>query len=139
MSFSAVRPYFRARLDALGYKEWTDGFNFANIPQTILDGSYHLENGTAGSTKVGQTVTEIEIPITVRVFFQGHRDPKGRIDDAMIAADNILAEVLVESNSQGQTIKAVLLDSVTVSPYDGSDDNDIILELGFTAIIDCSF
>jgi len=139
MSLAAVRPYFRTRLDALGYKEWSDGFNFANIPQTILDGSYHLEVGTAGGTKVGQLVTEIDFPITVRVFFQGYSDPRGRIDDAMAAADAILAEVLIESNSQGATIKAVLFDSVTVNPYDGSDDNDIILELVFTAVLDCSF
>lgn len=139
MSLASVRPYFRARLNALDYTEWTDGFNFQNIPQTILDKSYHIEVGTVAGTKVGQLVTEIEFPVVVRVFFQGYRDPASTIDAALLAGDDILAEVLIESNAFGETIKGVFLDTINVNEYDGSDDNDVILELNFTAVLDCSF
>lgn len=139
MSLSDVRPFFRTRLDSLGYKEWQDGFAFDNIPQTLLDGSYHIESGTISGSPVNQRTQSLEYGIVVRVFFRGFRDPAGAIDSAISASETILADILSTSNRVGTDIKDVLVNSIVPTPLSGTNDNDVILEIDFSAIIICDY
>jgi len=139
MSLVSVRPYFRARLDSLNYVEWTDGFNIENIPQTILNNSYHLAIETIDSGPANQLHHEFTFPVTLRVFLRGYRDPAAAIDDAISQAETILAEVLSPSNRLGTEIKDVTPESIDVRALADSNDNDIVLEMVFNTVIDCNF
>jgi hypothetical protein len=139
MSLSQVRSLFRTRLDGLGYREWPDGFNFENIPDTILDRSYHIETGLISGTSANQTVHNFSYSISLRVFLKGYRDPAAAIDDAVSQAETILADILSPSVRLSTTIKDIVPDTITVEPFDISNDNDVILKMDFTADIKCLF
>lgn len=136
MSLTLVRPYFRTRLDSLGYSEWTDGFDFENVPETILDRSYHLEIGSMSLIGTNQTLVDIAYPILVRVYLKGFRDPATAIDDAVEAGEGIICDVTKVTNANGQGIKDVQFASFDVLPKDvASNDNIVLLELSFNARI----
>ena len=140
MSFTAPRPYMRDLMDTLNYREWTDGFNFENIPSTIFDESYHLETGLVSGLPANQVVHQFDFPLTLRVFLKGFRDPASAIDDALLRADEINASVLSPSNRLSETtgIKDVVPGTVQVLPYDTTNDNAVILEMVFNFnLIEC--
>lgn len=139
MSLSLVRQFFRNRLDGLGYDEWTDGFNFENIPQTVSDGTYHLENGVISSDKANFSTHRFTYPVTIRLFFLGFNDPADTIDKAILASEDILADILSPANRLGTDIKDIFPGTITVVPRDESNDNDVVLEINLNADIICNF
>lgn len=139
MSFSSVLPAFRVELDLLGLTEWTDAFNVENIPQTILDRSYHLEIGGITGNNANQTVHGFNFPVTVRVFLRGYQDTSQTRDEAMSLLDSILAELLKPAFRLGQVLKDVKPVSIDLSSLDGTNDNDMILTMVFSADLLCAF
>jgi len=136
MSFlSSVRPYFRARMNSLGFKEWQDGFAVDNIPRTLLNGSYHIEANSVTPTRPNQQLVTFEIESIIRVHFKGYRSPSDAIDKAYVEAETILADILQPANKlSGPCIKDVYLASITVNPLGATNDNAVILELTFNAV-----
>lgn len=139
MSLSSVRPFFRTRLDGLGFIEWDDGFQFDNVPETILNKAYHLQIGTIGGGPANQTTHVFEYPITLRVHFKGFRDVNSAIDDVVSESETILEDILAPSVRLGTAIKDVVCDSVNILPLDASNDNNIVLQMEFTSTINCNF
>lgn len=138
MSLASIRPYFRARMNALSYVEHKDGFNFENIPSTLLNRSYHIETPTGtrlGSYDATGRAQEYTHDCVIRVFFKGFRDPASGIDLAMTAADAIVAEVIDTDNRLGTNIKNVYLENVTITPQDETNDNNVLLEITFSSLI----
>lgn len=133
MSLALVRPYFRTRLDGLGYKEWTDGFDYQNVPETILDRSYHLTVGAMSLNTSSHTVNDINYPILLRVYLKGFRDPASAIDDAVEQGEAIICDVTDANNAHGQGIKDVQFVSFEPVPKDVTNDNIVLLELSFVA------
>ncbi len=131
MALSDVRSYYRSKLDSLNYSEWTDGFNFENIPQSILDRSYHLEIGVITSGASSQTVFTFSYPITVRIFLKGFVDPSGAIDDAILQSETVLASVLDAQARYSENIKSIDPLSISILQLADSNDNDLILEMEF--------
>lgn len=134
MGIANVRQYFRDRMDAIGYVEWTDGFNVENIPSTVLDQSYHVESGQISATTANHQPHRFDCPIVLRVFFKGFNDPIRAIDDAYGYAEDILAEVLLPSNRLSNDIHDVQPVSIAVNPLTQQNDNSVILEINFLAI-----
>ena len=136
MTLGGVRGYFRTHLDAVGLSEWRDGFNFENIPANILDRAYHIEVGTTTTGPANQMHYTFQMPITVRVFLKGFRDPSQSIDDALDLANTIYAEVLDAANRlQTAGLKDIRPTSVFPQPLQLTNDNAVILELGFIAYL----
>lgn len=133
MSLTLVRPYFRTRLDSLGYNEWTDGFDFENIPETILDGAYHLEIGTLSSIGVEHTMIDMEYPLTVRLYLKGFRDPASAIDESISQGEAIVCDITKIVNANQQGIKGVEFSTMQPIPKSDNNDNIILLEMEFTA------
>ncbi len=139
MSLSAVRQYFRDRMDSLDYEEWEDGFNTENIPQTISEGTYHIETGIITADRANQLTHRFTYPVTIRLFLQGFNDPAATIDRAILASEEILATVLSPVNRLGASINDIFPGTISVVPRDETNDNDIILEMEFNADIICDF
>ena len=137
MSLADIRPYFRTHMDALSFKEHKDAFNYANIPNTILNRSYHIETPTGGR-RGGYTNQSqpIEHDCVIRVFFKGYRYPAAAIDEAMAAYSDILDEVLETNNRLNAGIKNIYLNDVNIQPYDASNDNLVLLEITFTCLME---
>jgi|CXWL01.1.fsa_nt_gi hypothetical protein len=134
MSLINIRSYFRTHLDAVGFTEWTDGFNVENIPSTILDNSYHIENGVIASTASNHQAHLFRCPVTIRVFYKGFADPASAIDNAYVGAESILAEVLLPSNRLGSSLQDVIPINISVTPLSNTNDNSVILQIEFEVL-----
>ena len=133
---TALRPYFRTQLNALGYKEWPGGFSFDNIPSTLLDGAYHIE--TIDSARRGpwsQQTQDIEFPVTIRVFLKGYRDVSQMMDDALSEYDSILTRVLDPTRRLTSSIKNIFPERMKLEAVAATNDNDAILEITFNCLI----
>lgn len=132
---SDVKAYARARLNALGYKEWRDGFNFENIPRTLLDKSYCVELGVAVGLKDTQDSLDIDAPFTVRIFMKPRRESKGLIDEAIERADEIIFDLMAAVNRVTGTggLKNIRFDTMTIEPLKDSNDNGVIAKITFAA------
>jgi hypothetical protein len=140
MAFKDVRQYFRTRLDAIGgYAEWTDGFDFNNIPSSIIDKSYHIEMPRISSGPANSVVHRYSCQVTLRVFFAASLDVSSVIDYALDSADEILSDCLDINNRLGTTIKDVRPVEVATIPLSVSNNNGVGLEISFEClIINCS-
>ncbi len=132
MSISSVRSFYSDRLESLGFDEWADGFSFENIPSSIVDKSFHVTVESSTGGVINQHVQNIEMPVTVRVFRQGFRDPSNGIDEAILDVETIICDILSPSVRLSSDIKNVVFDGFSVEPLSGSNDNAIMLELNFT-------
>lgn len=134
MSFADIKPYFRARMTAIGgLKEWKDAFPETNIPGNVLDKAWHIIFEPASTTGLNQTCLTQEIPVTLNLYFAGYQKPGEAIDTALTKLDAIYKEVLKHSNRLTQPeIKNVLPEDWMLSPFENSNDNIIRLSVKFT-------
>lgn len=131
-----VKAYARTRLRALGYTEWSDGFNFVNIPRTKLDTAFHLDLGDAIGVSNNQDNQVIDVALTVRLFRAAARDPKSLIDVGVAAADVVICDFLSAANRLTQTgVQNVAFDAVVVEPLDETNDNGVIIKMQFTMLV----
>lgn len=136
MSMTACKAYFRTQANAIGLKEWRDGFSFSNIPANIIDKSYHLEFGPCVGVKLNQNDQEINVQITVRIFVKGFRDPASGIDTAVALTEDLLEQALAPATRLTQTtgIKQVTYESSNIEPPIGDNDNLIIASVQFRVL-----
>lgn len=131
MSFTNIRPYFRTRLDSLGFREWPDAFNIDNNPSSIIDLSYHLGPVQVSTIQQNQGDLESDGSISVHLWVKGYADPSVALDDSLTNAQSILVDVLKASNRIGGNLKNVFLDGIATEPIAGSNDNVVRLRLDF--------
>lgn len=134
MALTDVRNYFRNRMYALGYNEWTDEFNIENIPSTILDKTYHVESGDIASTASNHQPHRFDCPVTIRLFLKGYDNPVSAVDDAYVHCEDVLAEVLLPANRLSDDIHDVQPVNIAVEPLTASNDNSVVLVITFNAI-----
>ena len=135
MSLELVRPYFRTRINLLNYTEWADGFGIDNIPETLLDRSYHILHGNITQRSRGGVDIVYVVPITVNVFYKGFRDVTTAIDQGMAGAEEIINSCIKKANYTNP-IKLVEFEGFTVEPYDEvSNDNTVKAVISFNAVI----
>lgn len=132
-AFDVVRPYFRTRMNSLGYTEWTDGFNFENIPQTIFDRAYHVASQRVDAVSQSQQGLQTDQEVVLRVFFKAFRNVNEGIDLALSSLEGIVREILLASNrtTGTQGLRNVVLRSVDLEPALDENDNTIKLTLTF--------
>src|SRR5574343_1265873 len=133
MSLTLVKPYFIARCEAKGLTEHHDGFNEENIAASNLDRAFHILLGTFSGRKLNQTDQEIDCPVTVSFFIKGFRDPASAIDEAVQLEEDLLKEILKNSNRLGQCLKNVVFNSSSREALSGDNDNAVKVIMNFTA------
>jgi hypothetical protein len=136
---SSITPYARARLQALGYVEWIDGFNADNIPATQLESTFVVDLGTTNSVRMNQTDLWCETDFTVKIFKPTIRDNNQNIDDAAVACDAVIDEMMKVTNRLNQTVTGVNLKDIRfvsckIEPLNETDDNGVMCSLEFKAI-----
>lgn len=136
---SAVRPYFRNILDALGFHEWESSFDVDNIPNTIQDKVYHLTIGSISIASANQMTRAFDFPITVKMFLKDYDTNTDAIDDGIEKADLVMSEALKVSNRLTQTgIKDVTVTTINIIPMSAADNESVIIEINFIAKIFCA-
>jgi hypothetical protein len=132
MSLSNVRAYFKDRLTGLGYTEWEDGFNFENIPETILDRSFHVFLGSINGGPINHTHQDTESEVILRVFFRGYRSEVLAIDESIEGVEEIIRDVCKVANRTA-TLLNVVFNSVEFNPLNAENDNSVFVEMSFAA------
>lgn len=128
-------------MNSLDFKEWDDAFAFNNIPDSILDLSYHLSTQAISSGPANNMVHTFLFPVEIKAFFKGFKSTNTARDNVMMNVDLILAEVLKKENRLTQTngIKDVRPINIAIDPVDGSNDNDFVIALTFDVQLVCAF
>lgn len=131
-----VKPYARARMKKLGKTEWSDGFNFANIPRTLLDKSFHLELQEAQELSNNQDNLMVNQPFYLRLFRAQVFKVRDAIDEEAAYLKPVIDEFLAPKNRLTQPrIKNIVLNSVLIEKLDQSNDNGVIVKIAFTALV----
>ncbi len=137
MGLDAVKTYVRARMLALGYTEWPDGFGFDNIPNTIMDDRWHMTYGSASTVKMNQQPLDIRWPFTLRLYRAGSRDPSAKIDQMVAAIDTTIKDLLAASNRTTYVgaLKNVFLESFRIEKLGNTNDNGVLGIIEFSALV----
>jgi len=136
MALEQVKGYFRSRLPSLGFVEWSDGFNFTNIPKTLLNDRWHLEMGRVTNVSQNQPL-QLRWPVTLRLFKSPGRDPRTLMDDAILSLDIVLADLLTAENrvAYSDNFKNLYLDSFRLEQLGETNDNGVIIVIELSALI----
>lgn len=135
MSFQAARSHFRSVMDALGYNEWTDGFNIEDIPSSIIDGSYHLTSYSANAVSHNHIDLSVNQRMQITVFRKGYKDFASGIDILNEDADTIFGSLLSPTNRLTTAIKSIKFVSMAIEPLADSNDNSAKLTLDFDCLV----
>lgn len=128
--------YCRNILTGLGLVEWTDAFNFENIPRTLLDDMFHIQVGTVSRRNEHHDNIEINVPLTIRTFGRSFVDTGAGRDSAINLGDSIIDEFVKASNRLNDTdIKTIQFDNLNLQALNDTNDNSLILVLDFTALV----
>lgn len=134
MSFTTIKPYFQARMQAVGggLKEWEDAFNIENIPSNVLDKAWHIAFESSNYRGTAHTCLTFSAPVKLSVCFKGYRNPQEAVDTAWVFADAIVKECCASIPRLNQpSIKNVLPNTVNIRSLAATNDNVAVLELGF--------
>lgn len=139
MSLASVRPFFRTRLEGLGYTEHDQPFEPDEVGANIVDDAFHLETGSIAGAAANQMVHGFLYPITVRIYKVGYQNLNDAYDESMEIADTILADILQPSVRLSTVIKNITPESIQPLPLSSTNDNVIVLTLAFTAELQLCF
>ena len=131
MIFDAVRPFFRTRLKALGFKEHFDAFDTDNVPSTLLDKSFFMSSGGVQGSESDHQVHNFSYPMKVVVFKKGFGKPVQARDDAETIVDTILSDLISPAVRLGTVLKDIVPVRYEISAVSESDDKDIVIEFEF--------
>lgn len=136
MSWSNVRPYFNAILNQLEYREWVDGFATDNIPDSVLDKSYHVGLGPIDGIRQNQLDQETEFSVVLRTYHKGYRNSQEAIDTAVAEAEAIMKRLVKVEEIDGRVNTAgilnVLFNEAAFDPIDASNDNAVVVTSSYT-------
>ncbi len=138
---SKVRTYVNNRVKAVSrdFQEHLDAFNDENIAGTRLDKAFHVAYSAPSITEVELTA-EIDMSVTVQLFFRGGRDTIDTYDNAMDEAWKVLREISSRRNlndfraTDGYPIQSASPLSVTPEPLE-NNDNSMVVSLEFNMTI----
>ena len=136
MAFSDILPYFRTRMESLGFeREHEDAFNIDNVGSYLEDQTFHLEVGSFSAGAVDHQCQQVDCPVTLRIFEDGKTDPWTKRDEAISSGQTIVEDIANHSNATSAALQNVIFNGMSMEPTDVSNDNSFILVLEFTAIV----
>lgn len=134
MSLTALRPYYKARGEAVGLTYHNDAFNVDNIASNILDKSFAIGITSFSGIKLNQHDQEISAPVEIVLYVKGYRSVNEGLDKAILLTENLIKEVEAPANRLGTSIKNVTLSNCSIEPL-ATNDNVIFVKIVFNNII----
>ncbi len=135
MSLTAVRSHFREKLNSLKLREWTDGFDVENIPSTLFDRAYHIGAPSGNNVLLNQGALTITGTFEVKLFLKGFRNNALAIDQAIEAAENAIKECSLAATNAKGNLKKITPGQLTIEPYAATNDNAVIVNITFEAMV----
>lgn len=132
MSLANIYPYFRARMNALEYREHEDGFSRDNIPSSLLNESYHILTSSGVGGSINQNHQDVGVNVNLMVAYKGFRHPSDAKEKALVEIDKILKEICNIKNRTSSLLN-VVFDGFDMVELDVTNDNVVMVEMNFTA------
>lgn len=133
MSLSLIRPYFRERMHAIGYREWPDSFSIDRIPETIMNRAFHVELTEGDLGPINQSHQEVSADVVLSVLFKGYRSEADALDEAIAECEDILKEICKVQN-RTSTLTNVIANDFSLSALNDQNERSVVLRITFSAI-----
>lgn len=134
MSLINVRPFFREKLEGLGFQEWRDSVEFPeNIPETMLDKVFHIGGSNINITGPAEQIQRFNLRCPVTLFVKGFNDEAGALDASDAIILDVLSEVLAAENRSSSEFLFVNIDGIDREILNDNNDNAIRLIFNFSA------
>jgi hypothetical protein len=135
---SKIRTYINNQVKKVSsdFKEHKDAFNDENIAGTRFNKAFHVSYDAPSIIEVELTA-EMDMSVTLQLFFKGGRDTISTYDDAMDTMWNVLREVASRRNlndfraTDNYPIQSASPNSIVVEPLE-NNDNSMVVTLNLT-------
>lgn len=134
-ALSAIKPWFRERLETLDFEEHVDGFNTDNLGEIDLDRAFHIRPITVNGGSINHTDQRTETDVEVKVFFKGGVNASEAIDDAIIGVEQIVKECCNVKNRTSDGLLNVIFQRAEIEPRAVDNDNSVLVTFGFTVVV----
>ena len=135
MSLTAIKPWFRERLESLDFEEHLDGFNSDNIGDIDLDRVFHVRPLTINGGPINHTDQKTESEVELKVFFKGGRDASEAIDNAVLSVEEIVKECCNIKNRTSNGLLNVVFERAEIEPRSIDNDNSVLVKFDFTVTV----
>ena len=133
MSIKVVRDYFKDRIkdEIPSAVEHKDAFNLENMHVSARDKMYHIIYQNSNNLETNGDLLTDEISVTITMIFKGYRDTQATFDNTSDTVYNIKRRASKISNYTSN-IKRVVCDNINITPADDSNDNNLLVTMGFS-------
>lgn len=135
MGLSAIKPWFRTRLETLNFEEHVDGFNTDNLGEINLDRAYHVRPITINGGSINHTDQRTDSDVEVKVFFKGGVNASEAIDEAILGVEQIVKECCNVKNRTSDGLLNVIFQRAEIEPRSTDNDNSVLVTFDFTVTV----
>lgn len=135
MSLTAIKPWFKDRLETLNFAEHVDGFNTDNIGQIVIDRAFHVRPIIITGGPINHTDQRTETDVEVKIFFKGGRDANEAIDSAILEIEQIVKECCNIRKRTSDGLLNVIFNRAEIEPRALDNDNSVLVTFSFTAMV----
>lgn len=135
---TGVRPFIREIMEGQGFEEWTDAFNTSNIPETLLDKSFHILSPSGEGVSLNMNDQVINFEQQVSIFRKGFENPADAIDEVISDIRGILCEILSPAERVQEHLN-VIFEGFTIEPLNADNDNSVKATITFNVQVAMSF
>ena len=107
-------------------KEWKDAFNIDNIPESIIDNSFHIAIDEIVTTEDDSSVTD-QVNIAVTLFKKGFRETQTAHDEVLDKAISIRLNAISVSRYNQTIVRNVQATTTTATDMETNDNLTIVV------------
>lgn len=122
MILSQVRTTIRDRMIGLGYEEWT-GFSDENVPETILDKTFHVSVSGGTGANLAMHVLRLPNDVKVTLWRKGFNNPVEAQDAALGSIQEMLCDLLNPATRSTPSYRRIDLSSYELEPIAGDNES----------------
>lgn len=122
MILSQVRTTIRDRMIGLGYEEWT-GFSDENLPETILDRTFHASVSGGSGSNLAMHVLKLPSDVKITLWRKGFNSPVEAQDAALSSIQEILCDLLNPAVRTTPSYRRIDLSSFELEPIAGDNES----------------
>lgn len=137
MILSQVRTTIRDEIIELGYEEWT-GFSAENVPETILDKTFHVSVSGGSGSPLNMHVLKLPNDVALTLWRKGFNNPVEAQDAGLETIQEVLCDLLNPAVRTTPSYRRIDLSSYTLEPIAGDNDSicKIVINLTVETILE---
>jgi hypothetical protein len=119
------------------FREWTDAFNFDNIPENLIDHSYHIFVGLFNGGSLNDLTLNANQAYEVRLFRRGFRDAASGRDEAIREAGRFVLQAINPANLTGfEVLKEMSVTSINPIARETNDNlTEVVITMNARLIL----